>query len=110
MTSLTDSPMATPHAGGYKFMDASPSPSLSAFDGGSTPMMTWGELDSTPYRLDRASGITPIVSSGTPLASFHIPSPSKRETIAHELADKAGKQRAKHRANAVKLAKSGFLR
>ncbi len=102
--------MATPRAGGYKFMDASPSPSLSAFGGNSTPLMTWGEVDSTPYRLDEASGRTPLVASGTPIAAFRIPSPPQRETIAHELADKAGRQRAKVRAEAVKLAKSGFIR
>ncbi|VDD80218.1 unnamed protein product [Mesocestoides corti] len=105
-----ETPLATPHAGSYKFMDASPSPSLSAFGGSSTPLMTWGEIDSTPYRLDEATGRTPVVSSGSSsIATFRLPSPSKREALAHELADKAGRQRAKGRAEAMKLAKHGLL-
>lgn len=85
-------------------MDTSASPAFSAFGGaGSTPVMTWGEVDSTPYRLDEESGHTPLVSS------FRLPSPSKREALAHQLADKAGRQRAKGRAEAMKLAKSGLL-
>ncbi|VDK42551.1 unnamed protein product [Taenia asiatica] len=100
----TEGLLATPQAGGYKFMDTSASPALSAFSGpGSTPLMTWGEVDSTPYRLDEETGHTPLVSS------FRLPSPSKREALAHQLADKAGRQRAKVRAEAMKLAKSGLL-
>ncbi|KAL5103575.1 hypothetical protein TcWFU_006876 [Taenia crassiceps] len=100
----TESLLATPQAGGYKFMDTSASPALSAFGGaGGTPLMTWGEVDSTPYRLDEETGHTPLVSS------FRLPSPSKREALAHQLADKAGRQRAKGRAEAMKLAKSGLL-
>ncbi|BHF57419.1 DiGeorge syndrome critical region protein 14 [Sparganum proliferum] len=102
---LADSPLATPQAGGYKFMDASPSPYSLAADG--TPLITWGEVDSTPYRLDEATGRTPVISSG--VSSFRIPSPSARETIAHQLADKAGRQRASGRIEAMKIAKSGLL-
>ena len=64
--------------------------------------MTWGEVDSTPNRLDEATGRTPLVTS------FRLPSPSKREALAHQLADKVGRQRAKGRAEAMRLAKSGF--
>uniref|UniRef100_A0A0R3WUW6 Protein DGCR14 n=1 Tax=Hydatigena taeniaeformis TaxID=6205 RepID=A0A0R3WUW6_HYDTA len=100
----TEGLLATPQVGGYKFMDTSASPALSVFGGaGSTPLMTWGEVDSTPYRLDEETGHTPLVSS------FRLPSPSKREALAHQLADRAGRQRAKGRAEAMKLAKSGLL-
>ncbi|KAM7539531.1 hypothetical protein Aperf_G00000026202 [Anoplocephala perfoliata] len=100
-----ESPMATPNVSGYRFIDSLPSasPFGSSTPGGGTPLMTWGEVESTPYRLDEASGHTPLVSS------FRLPSPSKREALAHELADKAGRQRAKGRADAVKLAKSAGL-
>uniref|UniRef100_A0A183SAL1 DGCR14 protein n=1 Tax=Schistocephalus solidus TaxID=70667 RepID=A0A183SAL1_SCHSO len=102
---MADSPLDTPQAGGYKFMDASPSPYSLAADG--TPLITWGEVDSTPYRLDEATGRTPVIASG--VSSFRIPSPSARETIAHQLADKAGRQRASGRIEAMKIAKSGLL-
>lgn len=101
----SESPIATPNVSGYRFIDSLPSasPFGGSVVGGGTPLMTWGEVESTPYRLDEASGHTPLVSS------FRLPSPSKREAIAHELADKAGRQRAKGRADAVKLAKAAGL-
>lgn len=93
--------MATPQMGGFRFMDASPSPSIGSEAG--TPLITWGEVDSTPYRLDER----PSTSSSL---HFRIPSPSEREALAHNLADKVGRQRAKGRADAMKLAKSGLVR
>nr|CDS31193.1 es2 protein [Hymenolepis microstoma] len=95
-----ESPMSTPNVGGFRFIDSNPSATPFSAGGGATPLMTWGEMESTPYRLDEASGHTPLVSS------FRLPSPSKREALAHELADKVGRQRAKGRADAMKLAKS----
>ncbi|GAA49341.1 protein DGCR14 [Clonorchis sinensis] len=95
--------MGTPQVGGFKFMDTSPSPALSAL--GASPLMTWGQLDSTPARLDDGSA-TPSVISGVP--AFHIPSPSKREQLAHKLADKASRQRTRDRNEAVKRVHSGI--
>ncbi|VDL19518.1 unnamed protein product [Hymenolepis diminuta] len=96
----SESPLSTPNVGGFRFIDSNPSAIPFSPGGGATPLMTWGEMESTPFRLDEASGHTPLVSS------FRLPSPSKREALAHELADKAGRQRAKGRADAMKLAKS----
>ncbi|TGZ66694.1 hypothetical protein CRM22_005182 [Opisthorchis felineus] len=95
--------LGTPQVGGFKFMDTSPSPALSAL--GASPLMTWGQLDSTPARLDDGSA-TPSVISGVP--AFHIPSPSKREQLAHKLADKASRQRTRDRNEAVKRVHSGI--
>ncbi|KER33900.1 hypothetical protein T265_00342 [Opisthorchis viverrini] len=95
--------LGTPQVGGFKFMDTSPSPALSAL--GASPLMTWGQLDSTPARLDDGSA-TPSVMSGVP--AFHIPSPSKREQLAHKLADKASRQRTRDRNEAVKRVHSGI--
>ncbi|TGZ66695.1 hypothetical protein CRM22_005182 [Opisthorchis felineus] len=97
--------LGTPQVGGFKFMDTSPSPALSAL--GASPLMTWGQLDSTPARLDDGSA-TPSVISGVP--AFHIPSPSKREQLAHKLADKASRQRTRDRNEAVKRVHSGISR
>ncbi|CAH8544070.1 unnamed protein product [Dicrocoelium dendriticum] len=87
---------------GYKFLDTSPSPAPSAL--GASPFMTWGELDSTPCRLDDGA-VTPLIVSGAP--AFRIPSPSKREQLAHKLADKASRQRLRDRHEAVKRVHSG---
>ncbi|KAK4470469.1 hypothetical protein MN116_006021 [Schistosoma mekongi] len=95
-----NTPYGTPQASGYKFIDSSPSP-MTMFP--HTPLMTWGELDSTPYRLDN-SEMTPSVVSGSP--AFRIPSPSQREQLAHQLADKASRQRVRDRLEAVKRMKS----
>lgn len=94
--------MATPNVDGFRFIDSNPSASPFSV-GGATPLMTWGEMESTPYRLDEATGQTPLVSS------FRLPSPSKREALAHELADRVGRQRTKGRADAMRLAKSAGL-
>ncbi|KAH8871185.1 Protein DGCR14 isoform 2 [Schistosoma japonicum] len=96
----TNTPYGTPQASGYKFIDSSPSP-MTMFP--HTPLMTWGELDSTPYRLDDGE-TTPSVVSGAP--AFRIPSPSQREQLAHQLADKASRQRVRDRLEAVKRMQS----
>ncbi|KAF7257696.1 hypothetical protein EG68_05999 [Paragonimus skrjabini miyazakii] len=98
----SQSALSTPQTGGFKFLDASPSPAPSAL--GASPFMTWGELDATPSRLDDGA-LTPTVASGAP--AFRIPSPSKREQLAHQLADKAGRQRVRDRNEAVRRVHSG---
>ncbi|CAL8080630.1 unnamed protein product [Calicophoron daubneyi] len=93
---------STPQASGFKFLDASPSPALSALT--ASPFMTWGELGSTPSRLDDGA-LTPCVVSGAP--AFHMPSPSKREQLAHQLAEKASRQRLRDRNEVAKRVHSG---
>eukprot|EP00918_Siedleckia_nematoides_P084334 GHVU01185193.1.p1 GENE.GHVU01185193.1~~GHVU01185193.1.p1 ORF type:complete len:127 (-),score=4.81 GHVU01185193.1:366-746(-) len=57
-----------------------------------SPMMTWGEIEGTPFRLDGSD--TPV-SVMTPGPAFRIPNVPKRDRLAMELAEKASKS---HRA------------
>merc|ERR550534_608443 len=47
----------TPMVGGYKMMSMAPSPALGVAD---SPLMTWGEVESTPYRLEGCE--TPLLT------------------------------------------------
>ena len=62
-----------------------------------TPLMTWGEIDSTPFRLDGSE--TPV--SGP---SFKIPEMSKKDQILLELAGKVGREKKARKAEALKQA------
>ena len=53
-----------------------------------SPMMTWGEIQGTPFRLDGSD--TPVRNVAGP--SFRINETSRRENIAIELAEKAGER------------------
>lgn len=69
---------------GFSFV-ATPSPRPGVAE---SPLMTWGELEGTPFRLDGSD--TPLRPSAGP--SFHIAETSRRETIALSLAEKAGER------------------
>lgn len=58
-----------------------------------SPLMTWGEIEGTPFRLD--GGDTPIRPTQGP--SFKMHAPPKREKIALALAEKAGERKHKER-------------
>lgn len=86
-----------PQVGGFSFV-ATPSPMPGVAE---SPLMTWGEIEGTPFRLD--GGDTPLHPSIGP--SFRITETSKRENIALQLAGAAAeKQRAK-KAKAIEAAK-----
>lgn len=73
-----------PKVNGFSFVEApSPAPGVNE-----SPLMTWGNIDGTPFRLD--GGDTPLRS--TPGPSFKIPEPPKREKLALALAEKAGER------------------
>nr|CAI5839896.1 unnamed protein product [Callosobruchus analis] len=63
--------------------EPSPSPSLIG-----SPLMTWGEIEGTPFRLD--GGDTPLPRTQGP--SFKISEPPRREQIALALAEKVGEK------------------
>lgn len=84
----------TPHIRGFSFVK-SPSPCPSIVD--SSPLMTWGEIEGTPFRLDASD--TPIRSTSTVGPSFRIAETSKREALALQLAESVGE---KHRAKKMK--------
>lgn len=105
----------TPSINGYKLMkinDATPQ-----IAPGESPMMTWGEVESTPYRLEGCE--TPLINNaaakdGAP--SFTMQAVPKRDRLALELAeknskfhrDKKGKAILKARAN-IRTPKTGSM-
>lgn len=66
-----------------------------------TPLMTWGEIEGTPFRLDGSD--TPLRPMAGP--SFRINETSRRETIALELADKACERKRGQKARAIEAAR-----
>lgn len=82
-------PHEGPTVNGYGY-EGSPSPAPGMAE---SPLMTWGEIESTPFRLD---------GSDTPYAeknhgpSFKIPEPGRRERLGLKMANEAAaKNRAK---------------
>lgn len=86
----------TPRVRGYGFV-ATPSPAPGVDE---SPLMTWGEVEGTPFQLDPNE--TPIAPSSAP--AFKIPDIPSRDKIALELAEKASKQHRDKKENALKLA------
>ncbi|MBN3304278.1 splicing factor ESS-2 homolog [Amia ocellicauda] len=82
-------PQESPKVNGYGF-EGSPSPAPGVAD---SPLMTWGEIESTPFRLD-ASDSPHIERNHGP--SFKIPEPGRRERLGLKMANEAAaKNRAK---------------
>lgn len=82
-------PHESPKVNGYGF-EGTPSPAPGVSE---SPLMTWGEIESTPFRLDGSE--TPIIErSHGP--SFKIPEPGRRERLGLKMANEvAAKNRAK---------------
>jgi len=89
----------TPNVRGYSFVDASPSPMPGRLAGDESPMMTWGEIESTPFRLD-PTGLTPARLTGGP--EFKIPDIPEREKIALNLEEQVNAARRKKKTDAIK--------
>lgn len=77
-----------PKVAGYSIIPMTPTPARLLTD--ASPLMTWGEIDGTPLRIN--SGTPFRVDAGTP--SFRMPHTPAREELAHTLADSIAK---KHR-------------
>ena len=80
-------PSQSPSVNGFGFM-GTPSPAPGVDE---SPLMTWGEIEGTPFRLDGAD--TP--KAPTPGPKFFMAGVPKRDQILHNLADEIGKA---HRA------------
>ncbi|KAI1882401.1 hypothetical protein AGOR_G00250310 [Albula goreensis] len=79
----------SPKVNGYGF-EGTPSPAPGVAE---SPLMTWGEIESTPFRLD-GSDTPHIERSHGP--SFKIPEPGRRERLGLKMANEAAaKNRAK---------------
>lgn len=82
-------PHESPTVNGYGF-ERSPSPAPGVAE---SPLMTWGEIESTPFRLDGSD--TPYVERNHG-PSFKIPEPGRRERLGIKMANEAAaKNRAK---------------
>ncbi len=92
----------TPSVGGFKLLRMTPSPMPGAAS--ESPLMTWGEVESTPYRLEGCETPLPMHTSGGP--TFSIQDMPKRDRIAHELAEKNSKFYRDRKAKAIKNARS----
>ncbi|CAK8677924.1 unnamed protein product [Clavelina lepadiformis] len=89
-------PQESPRVGGYGFV-ATPSPMPGVND---SPLMTWGEIGSTPARLE--GGVTPG-------PAFRFPEDSERDKLTYQMVDaNTKKNRAKKQA-ALKQMKASFL-
>lgn len=93
----------SPQIRGFGFVK-SPSPSPSLID--SSPLMTWGEIEGTPFRLDGSD--TPLRSSSIGGPSFHIAETSKRETLALQLADSVNEKHRSKKSKAMEAAKKSM--
>lgn len=80
-----------------------------------SPLMTWGEIEGTPFRLDgmdtpllhhSLSGVGSASRSGaaTP-SSFRINATPRREVIAHELAERIGEKMRAQKQKAMDAAR-----
>lgn len=86
-----------PNVRGFGFVKTpSPCPGV-----GESPMMTWGEIEGTPFRLDGSD--TPVRPSTGP--SFRIVETSRRENLALELAEKASERLRGQKAKAMEVAR-----
>ncbi|XP_059622881.1 splicing factor ESS-2 homolog [Phlebotomus argentipes] len=88
---------ASPRVRGFGFVHTpSPRPGVNE-----TPLMTWGEIEGTPFRLD--GGDTPVHHTSTP--AFRIAETPRREAIALELAERAGERLRGQKARAMEAAR-----
>ncbi|XP_027432828.1 splicing factor ESS-2 homolog isoform X2 [Zalophus californianus] len=82
-------PQDSPRVGGYGFV-ATPSPAPGVNE---SPLMTWGEVENTPLRVEGSE--TPYVDR-TPGPAFKILEPGRRERLGLKMANEAAaKNRAK---------------
>lgn len=94
----------TPKVNGYSIVATplpSPTPSIpeSLLD---SPIMTWGVIEGTPFRLD--GGDTPLLHANQG-PSFKMAEPPKREKIALQLAEKAGERNRDKKIKALNAAR-----
>ncbi|KAI8783043.1 protein DGCR14 [Biomphalaria glabrata] len=87
-------PSQSPQVNGYGFV-ATPSPAPGVTE---SPLMTWGEIESTPARLDSNEAMPAL----TPGPVFRIPAVPKRDRIALELSEKASKAHRAKKEEAIR--------
>ncbi|XP_063923443.1 splicing factor ESS-2 homolog [Zophobas morio] len=90
----------SPKIRGFGFIKT-PSPHPGVTD---TPLMTWGEIEGTPFRLDGSD--TPLPRSQGP--SFKMAEPPRREQLALALAEKVGEKNRDRKQKAIDAARRRF--
>ena len=88
----------TPRINGFSFV-ATPSPRPGECE---SPLMTWGQIEGTPFRLD--GGDTPLLRTSQG-PSFRMAEPPKREQLALQLAEKAGERHRDRKTKALEAAR-----
>ncbi|XP_078047700.1 splicing factor ESS-2 homolog [Augochlora pura] len=88
----------TPRVNGFSFV-ATPSPRPGECE---SPLMTWGQIEGTPFRLD--GGDTPLLRTSQG-PSFRMAEPPKREQLALQLAEKAGERHRDRKTKALEAAR-----
>lgn len=75
-----------------------------------SPLITWGEIEGTPFRLD--GGDTPRSSHKLSCdgPTFKIPNVSKRDRIAHSLAEDVLKTKRSKKEEALEHVRSRLRR
>lgn len=91
----------TPRVNGFSFV-ATPSPRPGECE---SPLMTWGQIEGTPFRLD--GGDTPLLRTSQG-PSFRIAEPPKREQLALQLAEKAGERHRDRKNKALEAARKSL--
>lgn len=95
--------LESPQVGGYGFV-VTPSPMPGAH-GDESPMMTWGQIEGTPFCLD-AGNETPGASTSGP--QFKMVEAPLREQLALELVEKNAAQHRKKKVEAMKTINRNF--
>jgi protein DGCR14 len=95
--------LESPQVGGYGFV-VTPSPMPGAH-GDESPMMTWGQIEGTPFCLDAGNETPRAVNSGP---QFKIIETPFREQLALELVEKNAAQHRKKKAEAMKTINRNF--
>ena len=94
----------TPSVNGFKLMTMTPTPALGV---GDSPLMTWGEVETTPYMLTGCE--TPLVTGGTSAGSgFTIKEMSSRDKIALQLADNNSRYYRERKQKAMEQVRSSL--
>jgi len=92
----------TPSVNGFKLMSMAPSPALGVED---SPLMTWGQVEGTPFRLEGCE--TPLLQGGGG-PGFTMKEVSQRDRLAKELADNNSKYYRDRKSKAIAQVKSSI--
>lgn len=101
---------STPKVRGFSFVDALPTPRASTIDPQSLQdLMTWGTIESTPIAL-RSTGSIARSALGDGGGPFKIVDTSRRENLAHKLANNARKSLSQRAGSNSSSSGSGLRR